>query len=136
MPGVKYSGRLSDAELAGVMPPSERLVRGPVAVIECVQEIPCNPCEKACPFGAITVGEDITACPVIDRDKCRGCGLCISRCPGLAIFVVDASGDEATIMLPYEYCRCRRPAMSSTPLIAAASRPAKGGSSRSTPPPA
>lgn len=103
MPGVKYSGRLSDAELAGVLPPAERLARGPVAVIECVQEIPCNPCEKACPFGAITVGEDITARPVIDLDKCRGCGLCISRCPGLAIFVVDASGDEATIMLPYEY---------------------------------
>ncbi len=103
MPGVKYSGRLSDTELAGVLPSSERLAQGPVAVIECVQQIPCNPCEKACPFGAITVGEDITALPVIDRAKCKGCGLCISRCPGLAIFVVDASGDEATIMLPYEY---------------------------------
>jgi Fe-S-cluster-containing hydrogenase component 2 len=103
MPGVKYSGRLSDAELAGVLPPLERLTQGPVAVIECVQPIPCNPCEKACPFGAITVGEDITALPVIDRAKCKGCGLCISRCPGLAIFVVDASGPEATVMLPYEY---------------------------------
>jgi len=105
MPGVKYSGRLSDRELAGVLPPAERLAQGPVAVIECVQEIPCNPCEKACPFGAITVGEDITALPVIDRNKCRGCGVCISRCPGLAIFVVDGaySADEALIMLPYEY---------------------------------
>lgn len=103
MPGVKFSGRLSDAELVGVLPPDERLAQGPVAVIECVQPIPCNPCEKACPFGAITVGEDITSLPAIDRAKCRGCGLCISRCPGLAIFVVDASGDEATVMLPYEY---------------------------------
>jgi Fe-S-cluster-containing hydrogenase component 2 len=103
MPGVKYSGRLNDAELAGVLPSPERLAQGPVAVIECVQEIPCNPCEKACPFGAITVGDDITARPVIDRAKCRGCGLCISRCPGLAIFVVDTSGDDATVTIPYEY---------------------------------
>lgn len=103
MPGVKYSGRLSDTELASVLPPQERLAKGPVAVIECVQEIPCNPCEKACPFGAITVGQDITARPVIDLDKCRGCGLCISRCPGLAIFVVAVGETEATITLPYEY---------------------------------
>lgn len=103
MPGVKYSGMLNDKELAGVLPPAERLAQGPVAVIECVQPIPCNPCEKACPFGAITVGADITALPVIDYAKCRGCGLCISRCPGLAIFVVDASGKEAQVSLPYEY---------------------------------
>lgn len=105
MPGVKYSGRLSEQELAGVLPPADRLAKGPVAVIECVQQIPCNPCEKACPFGAITVGEDITALPVIDWDACRGCGVCVSRCPGLAIFIVDAAHDaaEARIMLPYEY---------------------------------
>lgn len=104
MPGVKYSGQLNAAELAGVLPPAERMAKGPVAVVECVQQIPCNPCEKACPFGAIAVGGDITSLPAIDWDACRGCGLCISRCPGLAIFVVDASGaDEARIMMPYEY---------------------------------
>lgn len=103
MPGVKYSGQLSEKELASALPPPARLAQGPVAVIECVQEIPCNPCEKACPFGAITVGDDITALPAIDHDACRGCGLCISRCPGLAIFVVDASGDEALVSLPHEY---------------------------------
>jgi Fe-S-cluster-containing hydrogenase component 2 len=103
MPGVKYSGRLSAAELASVLPTAARLAQGPVAVIECVQQIPCNPCEKACPFGAIAVGGDVTALPAIDHNACRGCGLCVSRCPGLAIFVVDASGDDAKIMLPYEY---------------------------------
>jgi len=51
------------------------------------------------------VGDNITALPVLDAGKCRGCGLCISRCPGLAIFVVDAtySSDEALVMMPYEY---------------------------------
>jgi len=88
-----------------VLPDPERVRRGPVAVLECVQEIPCNPCEAACPFGAITVGEDITGLPVLDAEKCRGCGACISRCPGLAIFVVDGSGEgeEGLVMLPYEY---------------------------------
>lgn len=105
MDGVKYTGMLSTEELAGVLPTDERLHKGSVAIIECVQEIPCNPCEKACPFGAITVGAEITALPRLDAGQCHGCGLCISRCPGLAIFVVDASysATEALIMLPYEY---------------------------------
>ena len=47
MEGVKLTGALSAAEAASVFPPSERAERGPVAVIECVQQIPCNPCEKA-----------------------------------------------------------------------------------------
>jgi Fe-S-cluster-containing hydrogenase component 2 len=86
------------------MPAAGRLEKGPVAVIECIQDIPCNPCEKACPFQAITVGLPITALPVLDAGKCRGCGACIAHCPGLAIFVVDGSrpGNEGTVQLPYE----------------------------------
>jgi len=34
-----------------------------VAVLECVEDIPCNPCEVACPAGAITVGSPITNLP-------------------------------------------------------------------------
>lgn len=105
MEGVKYCGALSAEEQQSVLPSAERLERGPVAVIECVQQIPCNPCEKACPFGAITVGEDITCLPQLDLEKCRGCGICLSKCPGLAIFLVDASqpGADALISMPYEY---------------------------------
>ena len=68
-------------------PSEERMRKGPVAVIECVQEIPCNPCQAACPKKAITIGENITHLPVLDQEVCIGCGICISRCPGLAIFV-------------------------------------------------
>lgn len=105
MEGVKYTGALSTAELASVLPNPQRLERGPVAVIECVQEIPCNPCETSCPHKAITVGADITARPKLDTDKCRGCRLCVSRCPGLAIFVVHANYREgvALVTIPYEY---------------------------------
>ena len=105
MEGVKFTGALGADEKKQVLPSSERTNRGPVAVIECVQEIPCNPCEKACPFGAIEIGPDITQLPRLDLDKCRGCGLCVSKCPGLAIFLVDASKSEkeALVMMPYEY---------------------------------
>jgi Fe-S-cluster-containing hydrogenase component 2 len=43
--------------------------------------------------------------PSVDFDICDGCGLCISACPGLAIFVVNKSLDAgaATVSLPYEY---------------------------------
>lgn len=50
-------------------PDEERFARGPVAVIECVQKIPCNPCEAACPAHAITVGSPITNTPVLDREE-------------------------------------------------------------------
>ncbi len=87
------------------LPAEERLKRGAIAIIECVQRIPCNPCEAACPKGAIIIGEDINEIPILDAEKCNGCGLCIANCPGLAIFVVDYnySDTEARVMLPYEY---------------------------------
>jgi Fe-S-cluster-containing hydrogenase component 2 len=78
---------------------------GPRAVIECPQEIPCNPCEGACPRHAISVGQPITNIPRLDEEKCTGCGLCIPACSGLAIFVVNPeySDTEATVAFPYEY---------------------------------
>ena len=86
-------------------PSAERLERGPVAVIECIQEIPCNPCESACRFDAILVGDPITNLPRLLEEKCRGCGECVPVCPGLAIFIVNEaySLDEAAISIPYEY---------------------------------
>jgi len=86
-------------------PSEKRLNKGPVAVIECTDEIPCDPCETVCRRGAIKVGSPITNLPRIIEDKCDGCGLCISICPGLAIFIVDNtySEREATVSFPYEY---------------------------------
>lgn len=105
--GVLYNGypSLEEIKSADGWPTPERFAKGPVAVIECVQEIPCNPCEAACPFHAITVGEPITNFPCLDREKCTGCGACISACSGLAIFVVDKtySGTEGTVSFPFEY---------------------------------
>lgn len=92
-------------DVAGITPPREVLEKGPVAVIECYQEIPCNPCYTACKFDAIKPFEDINDRPEILFEKCTACGQCVMKCPGLAIFIIDEtySETEATIMLPYEY---------------------------------
>ncbi|MCL1994483.1 MAG: 4Fe-4S binding protein [Spirochaetes bacterium] len=92
-------------DLAAVSPPAARIAKGPVAVIECFQEIPCNPCVDACKAGAITKAAGINDLPKLDFDKCNGCGLCITQCPGLAIFVVDGSYSEthSVVRLPYEF---------------------------------
>lgn len=104
---VREDGILDPEELADLpgMPSEERLAEGPVAVIECSQEIPCNPCELACPRRAIRIGKRITDLPKLDENLCIGCGLCIPACPGQAIFVVDLaySESEAAVHLPYEF---------------------------------
>ena len=101
------SGVLSKKVLSKLpgMPSERRMKKGSVVVIECAQEIPCNPCESSCPQSAITIGEDINSLPVLDEDKCTGCGLCISVCPGLAIFAIDLtySEQEALVQLPHEF---------------------------------
>ena len=84
------------------LPSEERLKKGPVVIIECIENIPCDPCVDACPFDAISMGKIIDL-PEIDYEKCTGCGTCISMCPGLAIFVVDLSRERAIITLPYEF---------------------------------
>ncbi|MBS3787030.1 4Fe-4S binding protein [Candidatus Bipolaricaulota bacterium] len=91
-------------ELPG-FPDKEELESGPVAVIECPEEIACNVCEAACPFGAIEIGKEIIKVPKIDPDKCVGCGQCVSECPGLAVYVVDLNytDEEALLTIPYEF---------------------------------
>ena len=97
-------GILSQEELERLLPSDDRFRKGPVAIIECIQDIPCDPCVGACPAHAITMREGITDRPHLDADKCTGCGLCLASCPGLAIFLVNVhhSKDKATVSLPYE----------------------------------
>lgn len=101
---IPTDGLPTETELEKVIPSPENLARGPVVIVECFQDIPCDPCAASCPSGAILPFEDINDQPEVDYSKCTGCGLCIASCPGLAIFVVDLnySSTEALIKIPYE----------------------------------
>lgn len=104
---LKTTGSPSLEELykSPAFPTKEQLHKGPIAIIECIEEIPCNPCEASCPKGAITIGEPITNLPEMDYEKCTACGMCITACPGLAIYIKDYTyGDtKALLSFPYEY---------------------------------
>ena len=92
------TGILSITDLQ--VPKKKQLEKG-VAILECVQEIPCNPCVESCPVHAISM-KDINAPPVNDFEKCIGCTKCVGVCPGLAIFVIKIKGTKAWVTLPYE----------------------------------
>jgi len=106
---LEKTGIPTAQEVAAAFPAEERLAQGPVAIIECFQRIPCNPCATSCPRGAILPFDDINDTPAINYDNCNGCTLCITKCPGLAIMVVDMAWkdpegkDRALIKLPYEF---------------------------------
>ncbi len=74
-------------------------------IISCPQDIPCNPCEAACKFDAIKIGENMTERPSVDFEKCSGCGLCIPKCPGRAIKVLqyNYSEEESALTIPFEF---------------------------------
>ncbi|MGN0153055.1 MAG: FAD-dependent oxidoreductase [Lachnospiraceae bacterium] len=74
-------------------------------VIECTQNIPCNPCQDACKFGCISIGNQITTLPVVVPEAdCKNCGMCVASCSGQAIFLIDEDYDETsgTVTMPYE----------------------------------
>ncbi len=100
MDEYRKTGVLTEENLREVLPE----LKGKIAIVECVEDIPCDPCVTACPSGAIVI-DSLIGEPRLIQEKCGGCGVCIAECPGLAIFVVDFeySADEAVVMLPYEF---------------------------------
>ena len=66
-------------------------------------------CIVYCPGKAITV-EHINDCPSLNKALCNGCGICMSKCPGLSIFVVDSTYEENRdlIRIPYEFFLCQK----------------------------
>lgn len=82
--------------------PKSDLLRGRmVAVTECVQEIPCNPCVESCPVNAISMN-GINGVPRVDFSRCIGCGNCVAVCPGLAMFLVGIKEGKGVVSVPYE----------------------------------
>ena len=104
MNSYETTGTLTPEHIKKNLPPKERLEKGPLAVIECVQKIPCDPCAYVCRFGAIRK-KSLVEPPEVDYKKCTGCGECVAICPGLAIFVINLKykNDEALVTFPYEF---------------------------------
>lgn len=99
-----HKGYIETDELKGF--PGVVKKAGVHPVIECTQNIPCDPCQKACAFGCISIGKDITALPTVNPDAdCRNCGKCVAACSGQAIFLVDENYDDdhAAVTIPYEF---------------------------------
>ena len=99
---IKQYEKTGILSLKDIKLPNDEQLRKGVAVIECVQKIPCDPCVAMCPVSAISM-KDINDTPKIDYNKCTGCKQCVGICPGLAIFVIKIKDDKAIITLPYEF---------------------------------
>jgi len=85
----------------GVFPPEEIIKSKRVAVIECIEDIPCNPCEEACRFNGIHK-ESFTKPGKVDWNNCNGCAACLIVCPGLSIFLMQIKDGKGYVTLPYE----------------------------------
>ncbi|MCR4674347.1 MAG: FAD-dependent oxidoreductase [Lachnospiraceae bacterium] len=97
-------GFVSDEEIERFPGVTHRV--GVHPVMECTQNIPCNPCQDACKKGCISIGSNITSLPiVVEGSECINCGMCVASCSGQAIFLVDEDlGDGfASVTLPYEF---------------------------------
>jgi Fe-S-cluster-containing hydrogenase component 2 len=99
---LNKTGVPSKEQVLSRFPDNVALLR-PKAILECYEDIPCNPCSTSCPFNAIEIGENINKQPKLHTDLCTGCGLCVPSCPGLAIVIAQISGEHAVFKLPYEF---------------------------------
>jgi Fe-S-cluster-containing hydrogenase component 2 len=78
-----------------------------IAAIECFEEIPCSACQTACPEDAIRTGRIPRELPVLDENKCSGCGICVSACPSSAVSMVQEETEKSMsrIVLPWRGAR-------------------------------
>ena len=63
------------------------------ALLECCQEIPCNPCATVCKTGAI-VKSTLNSRPEFKAEKCVGCKLCTKVCPRDAILPIATAEEK------------------------------------------
>jgi Fe-S-cluster-containing hydrogenase component 2 len=90
-----------ELEEMGVLPPEDKVKEKRVAIIECTEEIPCNPCAVICRAGAIEK-EGLCTPGTVNWEKCTGCTMCVAVCPGLSIFIQHIKDGKGYVTMPYE----------------------------------
>jgi ferredoxin len=55
--------------------------------------IGCGECVDRCPFGALSVPDDIA---IIEKSRCMGCGQCVFACTVDALYLERRPADEIT----------------------------------------
>ncbi len=102
---LKKTGVPTKEDIEKILPPDSIREGGPYVIMECFEEIPCDPCYTSCPTGAVEKFDNINDLPKINFPKCTGCGICISKCPGVAVFVIDEtySPKKSLVKIPYEF---------------------------------
>jgi formate hydrogenlyase subunit 6/NADH:ubiquinone oxidoreductase subunit I len=61
-------------------------------------KVQCHGCESHCPTGAVTLVEDAGSgnklkIPVIDKERCIGCGACEYYCPARPLSAIYVEGN-------------------------------------------
>ena len=56
--------------------------------------IACGDCVERCPFGALSVPDDVC---VVDSARCVGCGVCIIACPSDALSLERLPEEELVV---------------------------------------
>ena len=99
---IDVDGVPTERDLKNSAPSEDRIRRKPVALHECYQDIPCDPCVYSCPVNAITM-KTLISIPEINHEKCTGCSACVAACPGIAIFMVEKKDEDGFVTLAYEF---------------------------------
>lgn len=58
----------------------------------------CRICQQACYYSAITLDEEER--PVVDTQRCNGCGMCENACPALALRTYIGGNVRGIVILP------------------------------------